>query len=564
MATTRATDSDPSSFSNLATSSPFHEGEQHVQTRLGVRDEIEPWARQVVRPYLPGEHREFYSRLPFLIMAARDSAGRPWATMLADEPGFVTSPDPRTLNIDALPSPGDALVDALQSGDDIGLLGIELQSRRRNRVNGRLTGDGASNLVLSVDQGFGNCPQYITERSWSRAPAGTSPGRATRGSELTARQQEFIQRADTFFIATGFRGRGASEVFGMDASHRGGAPGFVQVTGAQEIFFPDYAGNNHFNTLGNLQMDPRAGLLFVDFERGELLQLTGRTRIDWDSQEIQRHAGARRLVHFEIEEVVSLERALPLRWELTRAFVRELRLIEKQRESADVTSFVFAPGDGSPLGEYIAGQHLPIELEVPGETAPVTRTYSLSGAPGDSNYRISVKRESLGLASRYLHDQLDVGGFVSASAPRGAFTLHGSGDNRPTVLVSAGVGITPLVSMLHALAADPDSGPVWFVHGARDGDHHPLRSEVDRLIESASNAKLHVAYSRPLPGDELGRDYHSAGRVDGALLETLVPGLEADFYLCGPLGFMAAIQTELEAHGVSTERIHTESFGPAA
>jgi ferredoxin-NADP reductase/predicted pyridoxine 5'-phosphate oxidase superfamily flavin-nucleotide-binding protein len=543
-------------------SAPFHDGEQRSQTRLGVRDEIEPWARRVVRRFLPEEHRAFYAQLPFLVAAARDAAGRPWATLLAEAPGFVSSSDADTLRIAARPQPGDALADAMTDGDDIGLLGIELETRRRNRVNGRLTGGGAEALVLDVEQSFGNCPQYITERRWRRAPSGGAPARATRRPELSDAQQAMIRCADTFFIATGFRGEGDSETFGMDASHRGGAAGFVRVEGPREIVFPDYAGNNHFNTLGNLLLDPRAGFLFVDFERGDLLQLTGRVRIDWDSAEVARFDGARRLVYLEIEEVVSLERALPIRWESPGGTVRELRLIGRQRESADVTSFLFAPRDGGPISGFVAGQHLPIGLDVPGQAAPVRRTYSLSGAPGDAYYRISVKRDPRGLASRYLHDHLEVGAIVSASAPQGTFTLESS--DRPVVLVSAGVGLTPLVSMLHATVAAGGDRPVHFVHGARDGEHHALRAEVARLVESAANAQQHVAYSRPAPIDVAGSDFHSEGRIDAALLETLLPGLVADFYLCGPLVFMAALQAQLEARGVPEERIHSESFGPAA
>lgn len=543
-------------------SSPFHEGEQRVQTRLGVRDEIEPWARRVVRPFLPEEHRAFYSQLPFLVVAARDEAGRPWATLLAEEPGFVSSPDPSTLRIAGRPLPGDALGDGLKPGDDIGILGIELETRRRNRVNGRVARRIDAGFVLAVEQGFGNCPQYITERSWRRAGPEERRGGSTRASDLTAVQQELVRRADTFFIATGFRDRGESETFGMDASHRGGAPGFVRVAGPREIVFPDYAGNNHFNTLGNLLMDPRAGILFVDFERGDLLQVSGRARIDWDSPEVGRFEGARRLVHLEIEEVVSLRGALPLRWESEGSAVRELRVVAKQPESADVTSFLLEARDGSALPGFVAGQYLPVELPVPGRAAPVLRSYSLSGAPGDPLHRISVKRDPRGVASRYLHDQLEVGDFLAAGAPRGSFVLDASG-GRPIVLVSAGVGLTPLVSMLGSLVAAGSERPVWFVHGARDGGHHPLRHEVNRLAESAANVEVHVAYSRPGPDDVVGRDFHSSGRIDIALLEQRVPGLEAEFYLCGPRGFMAEIQTGLEARGVATERIRTESFGPA-
>ncbi len=546
----------------MAGESPFHEGEQRVQTRLGVREEIEPWARRVVRPFLPEEHRAFYSQLPFLVAVARDANGRPWATLLAEGPGFVSSPDPRSLHVAAVPAPGDALAGALGAGADVGLLGIELESRRRNRVNGRVSHNEAGAFVLAVEQGFGNCPQYITERSWRRAEAEARPVDARLDSTLSDSQQQLIGRADTFFIATGYReGDRESETFGMDASHRGGAPGFVQIRDARTLVFPDYAGNNHFNTIGNLLLDPRVGLLFVDFEQGDLLQLSGTAEIDWDSPEVARFPGARRLVRIAIEEVVELRGALPLRWDAEGEAIRELRVVGKQRESAEVTSFLFEARDGSPLPGFVAGQYLPLELEIPGQPAPVVRTYSLSSAPDAARYRISVKRHSQGLASRHLHDRIELGDFVSARAARGEFVLDCSGA-RPVVLASAGVGLTPLVSMLHRLAVQSER-PVWFVHGARDGDHHPLRQEIERLAEDRPDVRLHVAYSRPRPGDHAGRDFQSEGRVDGALLEKLVPGLGADFYLCGPTGFMAAIQEQLEARGVPEAHIHSESFGPA-
>jgi len=152
----------------MDTRSPFHEGEQRVQEQLGVRDAIEPWARQVVRPYLPEEHRNFHTSLPFLVAAARDGEGRPWATLLVGPPEFVRSPDPEQLTIDARPVPSDALEAALTTATNLGLLGIELETRRRNRVNGRVEKNGAGPIVFRVDQSFGNCPQYIHERTWRR------------------------------------------------------------------------------------------------------------------------------------------------------------------------------------------------------------------------------------------------------------------------------------------------------------------------------------------------------------------------------------------------------------
>jgi hypothetical protein len=542
------------------TDSPFHPGEQAVQERLGVRD-IEEWARKVVRPDLPEQHRAFYSALPFLVAAARDADGRPWATLLAGPVGFVSSPDPRSLVIDTKPVPGDALDGALTAPSDIGILGIELASRRRNRVNGRISDDGADALVFAVDQAFGNCPQYIRERQW-RWVEGTRPGTPKRDTNLTPAHRAWIAEADTLFIASGHRGDGESRTFGMDASHRGGDRGFVSVASETRLVFPDYAGNNHFNTIGNLALDPRAGLLFVDFQTGGLLQLTGRTTIDWDSDAVARIPGARRLVAFDIEEIVELPAALPLRWDADAESVRSLRLIDKIPESDDVTSFVFEARDGGPLLPFEAGQHLPIELDVQGHEEPVRRTYSLSGAPDSDRYRISVKREPYGVASRHLHDRVEPGAILDARKPAGDFVLPCSGC--PVVLVSAGVGTTPMVSMLHALAEGTGKRSVWFVHGARDGAHHPLAGEVRDLVANRPGVRVHVAYSRPRPADQAGSDYDSVGRVNGALLADLVDHPDAHYLLCGPTRFMADVQTELERSGVSADHIHTESFGPVS
>lgn len=539
--------------------SPFHAGERQVQERMGVRA-IEDWARKVVRPYMPEQHRAFHTALPFLVAAGRDARGRPWATLLAGAEGFVTSPDPRTLVIDARPAPGDALDGAFAAGADIGILGVELATRRRNRMNGRIESDGAGVLVCAVGQTFGNCPQYIRERAWRRVD-GAPAGPPRRGRSLTPAQRAWIASADTFFIASGHRGASEGAAFGMDASHRGGEPGFVRVVSPTRLVFPDYAGNNHFNTLGNLVAAPRAGLLFVDFETGGLLQLTGTTSIDWDSAAVARVPGARRLVTLDIDEIVDLPAATPLRWDAHAESVRALRLVERVRESDDVTSFFFEARDGGPLPPFKAGQHLPIELEVPGLAAPVRRTYTLSGAPGGARYRISVKREPFGAASRQLHDGPEVGALINARRPGGAFLLPSG--RRPVVLASAGVGVTPMVSMLHALADEGGARPVWFVHGARDGGHHPFAREVRALAATRPNIRVHVAYSRPRPEDRANSAYDAEGRIDGALLADLAGDPDAQYFLCGPTRFMVDAQNGLERRGAPAERIHTESFESA-
>lgn len=540
----------------MAPESPFHIGEQRVQERLGVRD-IEHWAQKVVRPFMPDEHRNFHTSLPFLVAAARDGEGRPWATLLFGPDGFVESPDAETLRIDAKLAVGDGLEGALMPGADLGLLGIELATRRRNRVNGRI-GDSEEVLLLKVEQSFGNCPQYIHERDWRRVDD-ESPGEPTRANSLTAEQRAWIGDADTFFIASGYRGDGESPTFGMDASHRGGNPGFVSTLSDNRLVFPDYAGNNHYNTIGNLTLDPRVGLLFVDFETGGLLQLTGRVAIEWDGPAIERYPGARRLVYIDVEEVRELPRALPLRFSEAGSGVRSLRVVEKVKESEEITSFVFVSRDDGSLEPFQAGQHLPIELDVPSQRDSVRRTYSLSGAPNMTSYRISVKREPKGLVSRHLHDAVEVGSIVGARAPAGNFVLGCT--NCPVALISAGVGLTPMLSMLHHLTREGAGRPIWWIHGARDRAHHALAEEIAELATGNANLRTLVVYSRPGPGDELGVHYDVQGRVTADLISDFVDAPDAHYYMCGPTRFMADVQDGLEARGIAPERINSESFG---
>ncbi|MCH9673613.1 MAG: pyridoxamine 5'-phosphate oxidase family protein [Gammaproteobacteria bacterium] len=539
-----------------ASDSPFHAAEQKVQSRLGVREAIEPWARQVVRGYLPEEHRAFYRDLPFIVAAARDDLGRAWATLLVGEPGFVTSAEPESLTIAAELLSGDPLEGALVEGADLGLLGIELHSRRRNRVNGRVGRRGLEQIHVEVDQSFGNCPQYISVRDWRRVTPGTDRT-VYRGATLTDAMRASIGRADTLFIASGYRD-GDSPSFGMDASHRGGDPGFVTVEDAGQLVFPDFAGNNHFNTIGNLVADARAGLLFIDFERGDLLQLTGRAEIEWEA-DAARFPGAQRLVRFHIEHVVARAGVLPMRW-TRNAPIQRLEVIEKIRESEDVTSFVIEAADERPIAPFDAGQYLPISIELPGSNATYTRTYSLSNSPNESRYRISVKREAHGAVSGFLHDHVQPGTVLFAGAPAGDFVVNDS--PRAVVLLSAGVGITPMVSLLHSLVSGAQPRPVWFVHGARDRDHLPLYEEVRAVARDAGGvARLHLSLSAAGPNDELGVDYDALGRVSVDVLETLVPGLDADFYVCGPVSFASDMLRQLSAAGVADRLVHVESFG---
>jgi predicted pyridoxine 5'-phosphate oxidase superfamily flavin-nucleotide-binding protein len=294
--------------------SPFHAGEQAIQRLVGVRERIELRGRAVIRDYMPEQHRAFFAALPFLVVGLADQNGHPWATTLSGPPGFMNSAEANLLAIKAWLDPGDPLHSCIVDGAPVGGLGIELSTRRRNRVNGRIEnciiGEGFS---IRVQQSFGNCPKYIQARS-ERPPLRSRPAPESRmASHLGDSEVDFVAEADTFFIAS--RSAQLDQVDssqGLDVSHRGGRPGFVRVISSNELCFPDYSGNLLFNTLGNLQADARAGLLFIDFQSGRTLHVIGRTRICWDVPERTRSAGAERLIFLDIQCVVTREHAFPL------------------------------------------------------------------------------------------------------------------------------------------------------------------------------------------------------------------------------------------------------------
>jgi ferredoxin-NADP reductase/MOSC domain-containing protein YiiM/ferredoxin len=240
---------------------------------------------------------------------------------------------------------------------------------------------------------------------------------------------------------------------------------------------------------------------------------------------------------------------------------RPLRVAEVRRESATITSFRLVPTDDAPSTPSVqAGQYLTVRVQPDPDAPPLTRSYSLSDLPGERGYRISVKRD--GAASRYLHEHVEVGHLLDAAAPRGSFVLRDG--TRPVVLVSAGVGATPVLAMLHALAGEHSTRPVWWVHGARSREEHAFGAEVDALLSGLGDGHRVVAYSQPGAGEALGSDYDVSGRLDLAVLERAAVPKDADYYLCGPEGFMHAISAALTARGVQPEHVATEAFGAVA
>lgn len=249
--------------------------------------------------------------------------------------------------------------------------------------------------------------------------------------------------------------------------------------------------------------------------------------------------------------------APPLAW----SGLRPLRVEAVEPESATVVSIRLRAQAGDAAPAALPGQFLTLRVAPDPAGGPLMRTYSLSGPQNGREYRISVKREPHGAASGYLHTRLRVGDVLQAGAPRGSFVL--ASGSRPVILISAGVGATPVLAMLHALATEHGERPVWWLHGARDRAEHAFRAEVAELLAVLPGAHRIVCYSRPGPDDRPGRDFDVAGRLDGAVIDAQDVPVDADFYICGPGGFMHDITAALAARGTAPTRVRSEIFGPS-
>jgi ferredoxin-NADP reductase len=238
---------------------------------------------------------------------------------------------------------------------------------------------------------------------------------------------------------------------------------------------------------------------------------------------------------------------------------RQMRVAQVHKESDSVTSFVLAPIDGRSLPAFQAGQFVVLRLLVTPDKPPVFRSYSLSDLPGPDHLRISVKRELNGIGSSFLNDRIQQGDVLDVSAARGSFTLR-SGDN-PVVLLSAGVGATPVMSILHALAAERSHREIWWIYGARNGAQHLFAEESRSLLKQLSRGQSMIVYSNPAATDQPGVDFDTTGRINTALLEKIGVSPNSDFYLCGPSSFMQDMRDGLRNWGVPAGNVHTEIFG---
>lgn len=299
---------------------PFHAGERALQTLAGSREQMEEFGSRIIRDRMPEQHRAFFAQLPFLVVGSLDAELQPWASALAAPAGFMQSPDAAHLHVNAMPAAGDPLAGQLKQGALLGLLGIEPHTRRRNRMNGTVESLDAGGFMVAVQQSFGNCPRYIQAREPVLAPVRGGEPAVQWLDKLDLAAHRLIGSADTLFIATAYPNEVAqgdeadASSHGVDVSHRGGRPGFVRIDGDDTLTVPDFNGNRFFNTLGNLAVHPRAGLLFIDFDSGDLLHLAVTAEIVWNGPEVEAFEGAERLMRFHVTHALRRPAALPLRW----------------------------------------------------------------------------------------------------------------------------------------------------------------------------------------------------------------------------------------------------------
>lgn len=585
----------PNTTTDSSVASPFHPGEEKLQAHTGKREVIEGFARRAIRPFMPDQHRAFFNQLPFMVVGAVDAQGWPWASLVPGRSGFMHSPDATTLNIAALGAPGDPVREAIKPGAPLGLLGIEMHTRRRNRLNGRVADLQDGGFTVTVDQSFGNCPQYIQHRNVEFVREPGTPGRSGKSrsfTQLDERARALIEASDAFFVSSYVQAKDNPVVEGVDVSHRGGRPGFVKVRG-ETLTVPDFPGNYLFNTLGNFLVNPKAGLVFVDFATGDLLMVTGTVEILWeDDAEVQSFKGAQRGWRFTLDHGLWLEDALPFRsqlgefspnslltdtWQATEARTlaeskrqawRDFRIARTEDESSVIRSFYLEPVDGDVLLPFEAGQFLTIRVAPQDAEKPVIRTYTVSSAPSDPFYRISVKREDSGAVSRQLHDGLQPGDIIQARAPKGDFHIDAA-ETRPAILMAGGVGITPMISMARHVASEGlrtrQLRPLKIFHSARTTEQRAF-ADAFRDLEIGSDGAIRYfsLIGNPAPGEREGRDFDRAGRITAEFLQQVLPLNDYDFFLCGPQPFMQALYDMLRGLGVRDARILAEAFGPAS
>jgi len=585
----------------------FHAGELLVQKRSHV-ESMAASIQHMVRTEIRADIPELCRSQSTVILSSSDQSGRVWANVLYGPAGFLHVVSPLEIRVSASVAEELPLYQSVTvKGSSVGLIVFDLRVRRRYRING-VVGEMYSakkpSFSVRVKQAYGNCPKYIQKREvrYTDSFNLVSP-LIDQFSSLSDDHVAMLSRADTSFVGTIHRERG------MDISHRGGNPGFVRVRSPTEVYWPDYDGNNLFQTMGNIVNDPRTGLTVLDFDSGAMLLLSGRAEVvmteDLQHPEEWELDGSTRLTLLHITSIrtVQWREKTPFADVLSVDFSphnphtghrEELKFIGAFPQGDDVTSFLF---ESQVNHEYRAGQYGIFQI-IDTSTGKMTQRSwtitSLSSAyGGEKNHiEVSVKRVSDGAASRLLHDRihdLHDGSLVMCLVGiEGSFTLENVPETAPLdriLFLSAGVGITPLITMLRSMRAETQKAPASamdavFIHSTKHCNDVSFLSELEGPQEQAEvgeekmtlRFRSHVFYSRGQKSEHVGKQlkkiekvtvspqFH-ASRLTLAALRQVVPDIEQRcIFICGPLSFMHSITSFLSELGVSPDRIFSEDF----
>lgn len=554
----------------------FTENEIAIQERLGFHGAAEKFS-PFIRDFMPDQHRAFFEQLPLVIAGFLDEEGKPWALPVTGKTGFIRSPDRKSLHFANKPPFLKELGISLKEGSKVGIVGVELPTRRRNRMNGIVGPEPEQGFMVQVEHSFGNCPQYIQARAVEFDSSHPQNPVAIKSAGLSEEAASLIKTADTFFITSRTTLLDDDPRHGLDSSHRGGRPGFVRVEG-DELTFPDFSGNRFFNTIGNIETDGRVGLFFANFEKGTVVLVSGRAHIIWDGEDVSRFEGAERLIKMVVDETLYAENALPVMGELVQQWpllamtgtwdeVAEnsaydpIQLTDRRKESDDVVSFSFIFENGKAVHDYQAGQFLPVRLQDYKNGEVLMRSYTLSKAPDGMNYRLSIKKD--GRFSSLLHDHLEIGRLIEAGKPSGDFVLKDNG--RSIVMLAAGIGITPMLAMTEELIKHAHNGKtppqVYFFYSAKNSALQPFHEQLTQWEKEYDWFHLTRLLSQPLEHDEEGVHYDYQGRLGFDILKETLPFDAYDYYMCGPEAFMRSLYKQLGDAGISKEAIHYEFFG---
>jgi predicted pyridoxine 5'-phosphate oxidase superfamily flavin-nucleotide-binding protein len=432
---------------NMNEQSLFHPGELAVQALANEADIAQRNGTVVSKHIIKGA-LPFIAQQSMTVVSSTDESGQIWTSVLYGEPGFINAQDDQHILLDrkkVIQQSLDPLWSNIKHNTQVGLVILELSTRRRLRVNGnikRLTDD---QYKITVAQACPNCPKYIQRRQPNIPKSVLSyvAPLPNFGAELTSQQQALITHSDSFFVGSGVTNHH------NDASYRGGDPGFVTIVNNRQLLIPDYKGNSMFNTLGNFESNAHARLVFIDFEQNKLLQLTGTAKVLWDqTDENNATGGTQRYWHFNVTAWQETELPPALNWTFFEysphnpkpLVTKELPLVISDivQKSANIKLFKLTAKDGSILPAFEPGSHLPIELELSANNTE-RRHYSIVSSSHDNRfYEIAVLHEKLGRGgSKYMHEKLRVGQIVKAHFPVNKFSLSSAGKHH--ILIAGGI-----------------------------------------------------------------------------------------------------------------------------